>query len=457
MPATEADHYLGMTVGQVQLNKKLGQGGMGMVYRGMHAGMNRQVAMKILLHQDGDQGRVMLERFMREGQAAAAVHHPNVVEVLDAGDTPQFAYLVLEYVDGSSLGRILRRKKRLDPAMVEALGISLAEGLAAIHAQGIIHRDIKPDNILLSRAGLVKIADLGLARQVNDPELNRLTVTGMVVGTPLYVSPEAISDVKSAGAPSDIYSLGATLYHLLSGDPPYDADTPYEVMRLHMEANLIPLNQRCPEAPATLCKLIDCCLQRDAAQRPTATEIAQALRGKYHLQQRQPPKVWLLMLGLVTAMVIAAGSVWLLTNQPADTGDTTVSVTLTTTEAAARGLEYQLSDSSQNSSSLSDDADWQAWTGQAITFTPPSPSDATATAHQSEHHIELSLRQLRDGVWFRWKQRLDLPTGPEQAGGGARARPRSSPANAPRPSTAGRTRCPRNDCHAKREQRSDRR
>ena len=186
MPAakTQTDHYLGMTIGQVQLDKKLGQGGMGMVYRGYHQGLNRRVAVKILLHQDGEQGKMMLERFVREGQAAAAVRHPNVVEVLDAGNSTQFAFLVLEYVDGSSLGRILRRKNHLDSAMVEALGISVAEGLAAIHGQGIIHRDIKPDNILLSRDGLVKIADLGLARQMNDPELNRLTVTGMVVGTP---------------------------------------------------------------------------------------------------------------------------------------------------------------------------------------------------------------------------------------------------------------------------------
>src|SRR5690606_2162722 len=130
------------------------------------------------------------------------------------------AYLVMEFVNGMSLGSILDEAGRLAPDVVSQLGVGMALGLAAMHDKGIVHRDIKPDNVLVGADRKARIADLGLAKQLNDPELQRLTATGVVVGTPLYVSPEGIRDPETISPKSDIYSLGATFYHMLAGRPP---------------------------------------------------------------------------------------------------------------------------------------------------------------------------------------------------------------------------------------------
>ncbi|MFM2089816.1 MAG: hypothetical protein RLZZ127_305, partial [Planctomycetota bacterium] len=207
------DPLIGRTLAGVRIEARLGEGAMGVVYRGQHAGLARAVALKVL--HPSARGNAK-ERFLREGRAAAKVRHTNVVAVHDAGEAGGTAYLIMELVNGHSLGAILDQQQRLDPAVVARLGSGIAEGLAAIHASGVVHRDLKPDNIMLGADQVVKIADMGLAKTLDDPDLLRLTGSGMVVGTPLYVAPEAIRDPQGITAKADIYSLGATLYHLLA-------------------------------------------------------------------------------------------------------------------------------------------------------------------------------------------------------------------------------------------------
>jgi serine/threonine-protein kinase len=153
----------------------------------------------------------------------------------------------------------------------------IADGLTAIHQLGIIHRDIKPDNILIDPLGVPRISDLGLARTVGDADTQGLTATGMVLGTPTYISPEAIRDSGSVDAKSDIYSLGVTLYHLLAGRPPFTGRTISELMRSHLTGDHTPLREVVPHADAQLCSVIERCLTLDPQERPTAGELAQLL------------------------------------------------------------------------------------------------------------------------------------------------------------------------------------
>jgi hypothetical protein len=269
---------------------------MGAVYQGWHERFAREVAVKVLLNQQA-KGSVK-ERFVREGQAAYKVQHEHVVQVMDAGEQDGVAYLVMELVNGYSLGRIVDEKGPLPCEAVARIGAQIGLGLAAIHAQGIIHRDIKPDNILVGADRKVKITDLGLAKQTDDPDMNRLTATGMVVGTPLYVSPEAIRDPRTCTTASDIYSLGATLYHLICGHPPFQADSPYEVMRAHLEQRPQPLRELRNDVPAGLAQLVDRCLNKSPERRPTALQVAELLSGGANLKANAS-------LGLATLVGIA--------------------------------------------------------------------------------------------------------------------------------------------------------
>ncbi len=274
--ATQTDPLVGQTFGQVTLSQRLGAGAMGVVYRGWHQRLEREVAVKLLIANRQDKPTYR-ERFLREGCAAAKVRHEHVVQVLDAGQEGTTAYLVMEFINGRSLGDLLDEAKVLAPEVVTRLGAGIALGLAAIHAQGIVHRDIKPDNILVGADRKPRVADLGLAKQINDPELQRLTATGMVVGTPLYVSPEGIRDPATISDRSDVYSLGATLYHMLSGRPPFQGDTPYEVMHGHLQGRLTPLRTLRPDIPENLARMVERCLLKEPARRPDAAELADAL------------------------------------------------------------------------------------------------------------------------------------------------------------------------------------
>ena len=282
------DPLIGQTVGNVRILTRLGAGAMGVVYKGFHGPFAREVAVKFLTATNA----TARERFLREGRAAARVDHRHVVKILDAGEAQGRGYLVLEFVNGRSLGALIDAQEEQDRSLppgdrpvgslpniaaVLTLGEQMCHGLAAIHAAGIVHRDIKPDNVMVAQDGTAKIADLGLAKAVEEPEGLRLTGTGMVVGTPLYVSPEAIRDPQSIGPAADIYSLGATLYQMLAGRPPFLSPTAYDVMRAHLEEKPVPLQELRPSIPTDLARLVERCLDKRAERRPTANELAIAL------------------------------------------------------------------------------------------------------------------------------------------------------------------------------------
>src|SRR4051812_20306923 len=215
-------------LGRYRVVRLLGRGAMGVVYEGEADGA--RVALKVLpgwLAADGES----LKRFLREAKAAALVKHPNVVAIHEAGQDGDLSFLALELVPGGSLQDRLRRSGPLAWREATLVLADACRGLAAIHAAGIIHRDVKPGNILLTADGIAKVADFGLAR-LDSGQYSPLTVEGTTLGTPAYMSPKQCKLLKP-DEPSDIYSMGATYYALLTGRPPFEGESAMQVMFAH--------------------------------------------------------------------------------------------------------------------------------------------------------------------------------------------------------------------------------
>ncbi|GAA1587710.1 hypothetical protein GCM10009789_46530 [Kribbella sancticallisti] len=213
-----------------QLETVIGRGGMGEVWRATDEVLTRPVAVKLLKQSDADAEAG--ERFHREAQAAAVVNNPHVVGVHDFGPYDDSYYLVMELVVGNTLAAALRQSGPFSPPTAARVIAQAAEGLSAAHHQGVVHRDIKPSNLLMTSDGTVKVADFGIAcflsDRADDPDRD-----GGILGTSYYLAPER-AKAEPVGPPADIYSLGCVLYQLLTGDPPFVADTPTGVLRQHL-------------------------------------------------------------------------------------------------------------------------------------------------------------------------------------------------------------------------------
>ncbi|MBI3831019.1 MAG: serine/threonine protein kinase [Planctomycetes bacterium] len=216
-------------IGPYRIQKRLGQGAMGFVYQAVHETLERQVALKILPAGLADNEEFIL-RFQREAKAAAALRHPHIVEVYDAGLDQGRYFIAMELVAGRSLGDLLKERGCLEEAEGLRLLREAAAGLSAAHSKGIIHRDIKPDNLLLEGDRTVRIADFGLVRELGSNR--KLTVTGAMMGTPAYLSPEQAGG-EPAEARSDLYSLGCTFYRALTGHPVFASESAMSVIFKH--------------------------------------------------------------------------------------------------------------------------------------------------------------------------------------------------------------------------------
>ncbi|MCZ7646620.1 MAG: serine/threonine protein kinase [Planctomycetota bacterium] len=251
------------TLGPYDLLRKLGQGAMGAVYLARHQQTDQRVALKVL-PPDLAQDHEFLERFKREMRATLKLRHPNVVGAFDFGEDGGFYYFAMEFVNGEDLEEGFSRQpnKRYSPAEVLSVAKDIALALEAASSVGIVHRDIKPANILKDENGVYKLTDLGLAARLVDDE--RVTQTGLAVGTPYYISPEQAQGYENVDVRADIYSLGATLYHLATGCLPFADDNAIVVMTRHVQEELKPPNEIVPDLPKGLCRLI----QKMMAKRP---------------------------------------------------------------------------------------------------------------------------------------------------------------------------------------------
>jgi formylglycine-generating enzyme required for sulfatase activity/tRNA A-37 threonylcarbamoyl transferase component Bud32 len=270
----------GQRLGEFEILSRIGQGGMGAVYKARQVSLRRTVAIKTLqaaLAADAE----YIVRFHNEAAAAAALNHPNLVQVYSAGESDGLHWFAMEYVEGESAQDRVKRKGRIEP--VEAIAIVMHVATALDYGwrkAGLIHRDIKPDNIFLSGDGEVKLGDLGLAKVAEQTQ--GLTVTGASMGTPHYVSPEQAEGRKDVDLRADIYSLGCTLFHLLSGKPPYAGDSALAVMMKHVSAPVPNLRQVWPECPEELAAAVmKMMLKAPAARQQSYGEVNTDLRRAY--------------------------------------------------------------------------------------------------------------------------------------------------------------------------------
>src|SRR4029453_17006368 len=263
--------------GRYQLGSLLGVGGMARGYVATDRVLERQVGVKVLSPSDA-QDPLFVERFRREARAAARLSHPNIVAVFDSGSDAGEHYLVMEYVAGQSLAELLHRQGRLTPRRAAELAVEVCAALAAAHAQGLVHRDVKPANVLVDADGRVKVADFGIVKAAATATL---TGTGTVLGTAAYLSPE-----QAQGGPvdarSDLYSLGCVLYELLCGTPPFGsgADSPpVAVATRHLHQPPEPPSAHNPQVDPALEAVVLTALAKDPAQRhQSAIELQDALK-----------------------------------------------------------------------------------------------------------------------------------------------------------------------------------
>jgi len=258
----------------LKLLEKIGRGSQAIVYKCHQVATDRTVAVKFLLASAAGDAESQ-QRFIQEARSAAQLTHPNIVTIHQIGFLKGTLYIVMEYVDGGSLAEMLTVRKRFDPAEAAAIVRQAAEGLRYAHSRGFIHRDIKPQNLLLTSEGVVKIADMGLVSHVALAEEGK---EWKAYGTPYYISPEQVTGDPPPDFRTDIYSLGATLYEMVTGRPPFTAPTPQEIMRKHVIEPLPDAGQFVPDLPASLCALLAKALAKEPEDRyQSAADLVAAL------------------------------------------------------------------------------------------------------------------------------------------------------------------------------------
>jgi eukaryotic-like serine/threonine-protein kinase len=257
--------------GRYRLDAKIGRGGMSTVYRAFDIVLERPVAIK-LMHSEIASDSDHLERFRREARAVAQLSHPHIVTVIDAGEEISSdghdghagaPYIVLEYVPGETLKDTIRREGALEIAQAIAYAIEIARALGAAHERMIVHRDVKPQNVLIGADGVVKITDFGIARSLTE---EGLTLAGRVLGTTDYVSPEQALGQPVTGQ-SDVYSLGIVLYEMLTGEVPFRAETPVAVAMRHVREDVPDVQQRRPGVSAAVASVVDRAVAKDLRAR----------------------------------------------------------------------------------------------------------------------------------------------------------------------------------------------
>jgi beta-lactam-binding protein with PASTA domain/predicted Ser/Thr protein kinase len=263
--------------GRYEVHRRLGRGGMAEVFLARDQLLDRPVAMKVLFPEFATDP-AFVERFRREATAAANLNHPNIVGVYDWGEADGTYFIVMEYVDGRTLSEILRTEGPLHPDRVADVGADVAAALGFAHRNGVVHRDVKPGNVLVTPTGQVKVADFGIARAITANADENLTQAGTVMGTATYFSPEQARG-DAVDPRSDIYSLGCVLYELLVGKPPFSGETPVAIAYKHVQESPVPPRQLNAEIPAAIEAIVLKCLAKNPANRyPSAEDLRADLR-----------------------------------------------------------------------------------------------------------------------------------------------------------------------------------
>jgi serine/threonine-protein kinase len=252
--------------GRYRIVRRLGAGGMANVYMAEDEELDRPVAIKILNDRYAND-ELFVERFRREARSAAALSHPNIVSIYDRGEAEGTYYIAMEVIDGASLKELIRQNGRLRPAQAIAYTRQILSALRFAHKNGIVHRDIKPHNILIGAEERLKVTDFGIARA----GASQMTEAGSIMGTAHYLSPEQARGAQVTAA-SDLYSVGVVLYEMLTGDVPFTGDTPVEIAMKHLNDAPRPPSARVPGIPADLDRIVMRALAKDPQDRYRSAE-----------------------------------------------------------------------------------------------------------------------------------------------------------------------------------------
>ena len=242
----------------------IGSGGMADVFKARQRSLDRTVAIKIM-SPESTRDPKFVERFYQEGRAAAKLNHPNIIGALDVAKTDEFHYFVMEYVEGQTVYERLMEDTRLDEEEAVGLMLDIAKALEHAHKAKLIHRDIKPQNIIVTKQGVPKLLDMGLARQAGAAHND--TEKGRVLGSPYYMSPEQILNKPDIDFRTDIYSFGVTLFYMLTGKLPFDAPTAKEVMQMHLRQELTPPDKFNPGLSNDIVNVVRVCMAKDRTNR----------------------------------------------------------------------------------------------------------------------------------------------------------------------------------------------
>jgi serine/threonine-protein kinase len=315
-----------------RLERQVGQGGMATVYLAEDLKHNRRVALKVLRPELA--AALGHERFVREIEIAAQLQHPHILPLFDSGEADGFLYYVMPFVDGESLRERLTREGQVPIAEAVRILREVVDALAHAHASGVVHRDIKPDNVMLSGRHAV-VTDFGVAKAVSAAGSDKLTTVGMALGTPTYMSPEQAMGETNLDQRADIYSVGALAYELFTGHPPFEKPTPQQLLAAHVLEKPEPPTARRPELSPALSGLVMRCLEKEKEQRwQTAEEMLEPLelagtpsggitptftRPLPATMKPQPAKRWL-GIGVAAALALAAAGAWFMFGRTGSSG-----------------------------------------------------------------------------------------------------------------------------------------
>jgi serine/threonine-protein kinase len=268
-----------------QILSKLGAGAMAAVYKARQISLDRTVAIKILPKRMSE-NKEFVDRFYKEGKAAAKLNHAHIVGAVDVGEANGYHYFVMEYVEGQTVFDKLERGDRYSEKEALSIVIQVCRALAHAHKAGFIHRDVKPKNIMMTKDGVAKLADMGLARETSDVEAAQAEA-GKAYGTPYYISPEQIRGELDVDARADLYSLGATFYHMVTGRVPFDASTPSAVMHKHLKEELVPPDHLNPDLTAGVGEIIEVAMSKRRRNRYQSADLERVAAGEPPLVARQ--------------------------------------------------------------------------------------------------------------------------------------------------------------------------
>jgi eukaryotic-like serine/threonine-protein kinase len=275
---------LGQVIGGCRVERLLGQGGMSAVYKAQHVALDIPVALKLLLP-SALENHCAAERFFQEARAAAKLRHPAIIGVMDVGIDQGYYFLIMEYCDGRNLTTMIDKgKKGIPIPLAVKITEQILDGIEYAHKNGIIHRDIKPENILIFKSGRAKLADLGLIKDLNNQLI--LTQTNMIVGSPDYIAPEQAQNPRSIDGRADLYAIGCTLFHMLTGKPPFSGSSAVKVIFSHIKSPVPNILERCPALKEPIALVIYKLLEKDPKNRfNCAADTRVALMEAFDLQQ----------------------------------------------------------------------------------------------------------------------------------------------------------------------------